>query len=343
MFRFLLLSLMSLTASCFSASNVKQSIVVDNRVLATVRDQIITVQDVVKKLDMLFYQQFPQHRGSAEARYEFYQANWKTVFEDLVNRLLVLSWADERQFQVSNGDVRQELEEVFGPDVMINLYESGFSLNEVQEMIRADILLRRLLYFYVRLPVLAGISPSRVRALYEEKRHAEGCAELLHWRSITVKAKQGECAKKEADAVFNMLQKEKISIADVCKKIPATIEVTASEQFQSVKNELAPHTYEILSKLPDGTYSEPASFVGKQNGQKGWRFYTVDKREQVPLPPIDQMEEALRAEIAQPEIAAKTKELFDSLHKEYQVNTVFSQDELIAFQPFTFRPMERQA
>ena len=334
MFRHLFLFFLCVAGLGFCESPAKQAIVIENRVLATVRDQVITVQDVVKKLDMLFYQNFPEHRASTEARFEFYKATWRKMLEDLVNRQLVLSWAEERQFTVTNGDIRQELEDIFGPNVMMNLYESGFSLHEVQEMIRADILMRRLLYFQVRLPVLAAISPSRVRALYETKVQQHCCEEILHWRTVTLKAKDGDCPKRIADSVFSMLDKEHLSIPEVAKKVPDTIEVTASEQFCSEKKEVAPNIYDLLSKLQQGSYSEPISFVSKQNAQKGWRFYIVNSKEQVPISPLADTEGELRFELAQPEIEVKTKELFDELHKEYQVKQLISSQELSSLEPF---------
>ena len=334
MFRYLLLSLLCVSGVGFCENPAKQGIIVENRILASVRDQVITVQDVVKKLDMLFYQNLPEQRNSPAARYEFYKAHWRNIFEDLVNRQLVLAWAEERQFPVSNGDIRQELEDIFGPEVMINLYESGFSLHDIQEMVKADILMRRLLYFQVRIPVLAAISPSRVRSLYETKLHQKFSREALHWRTVSLRAKEGECPKTVADSVYKMLEKEHLAPQEIAKKVPGTIEVTCSEQFRSEKEELAPHIYDILNKLKTGSSSEPMPFVSKQNGQKGWRFYVMDSKEQLPIPPLADIEEDLRAEIAQPEIDVKTKELFADLYKEYQVKHLFSSEELFSFEPF---------
>jgi hypothetical protein len=60
----------------------------------------------------------------------------------------------------------------------------------------------------------------------------------------------------------------------------------------------------------------------------------MDSKEQLPIPPLADIEEDLRAEIAQPEIDVKTKELFADLYKEYQVKHLFSSEELFSFEPF---------
>src|SRR5690349_1216698 len=73
--------------------SVRGSIIVDNRVLALVRGHVITVYDLVKKLNMIFYRQFPEYRSVPEARFQFYQTHWKAMLQDAVERYLVLAYA----------------------------------------------------------------------------------------------------------------------------------------------------------------------------------------------------------------------------------------------------------
>jgi len=91
--RQIFLALAFMLSSCLVLGEVpsgrRSAVVVDNRVLATVRDQIITVVDVTKKMDMIFCQQFPQYKGMPEARYEFYRVNWRRIFQELVDRQLI--------------------------------------------------------------------------------------------------------------------------------------------------------------------------------------------------------------------------------------------------------------
>lgn len=343
MFRYLLL-LLAMNVTLCADQSAKAAIIVDNRVLTTVRDQIITVQDVVKKLDMLFYKNYPQYRSSPEARLEFYKMQWRQMVDDLVNRQLALSWAEERQFQVSHGDVREELEEMFGPDVMVNLYESGLSLHEVQEMIRADILLRRIIYAYVRLPILASITPRDVRTLYANKLKEASSQKVFCWKSITVKEKDTkECSRQVAEDVLNLFRKERLSLEGVREKIPAQFEVTLSQEYRSSREEIAPHIFELLSPLQEGSFSDLVPFSSKQDEHRGWRFYTVLSIENKKLPPLAEIEEELRGEIAYPEIEKQTKAFFDELRRQYHVKQLFTSQELASLEPFSMRSKSTNA
>ena len=308
----------------------KKTIAIENRVLSTVRGQIITVVDVMKKLDMLFYQQFPQYRGSIEAKFEFYTTNWRRIFEDLVDRQLVLAWAEDREYHVSNGELREELEQMFGPNVMMNLYEAGLSVHEVQEMMRADILMRRVIGFYVRMPVMSAITPEVIRVEYARQYEEAKKRTMWAWKSVTICAKEGDCSKGVAQKIAGELKKtspEQI-------KLPEKIELFSSETFHSKNEELASSLQELFQNLPEGSYSEPVEFVSRSSSAKSWRCYLVEKKEHETLPSFSQLEEVLREHLAAPEVEEKSKEFFTNLRKQYHVQQFFSSDKIVAFEPF---------
>jgi len=308
----------------------KKTIAIDNRVLAAVRGQIVTVVDVMKKLDMLFYQQFPQYRGSTEAKFEFYKTNWRRVFEDLIDRQLVLAWAEDREGHVSNGELREELEQMFGPNVMMNLYEAGLSVHEVQEMMRADILMRRVIGFYVRMPVISAITPEVIRVEYERQCFEAKKRTMWVWKSVTIRAKEGDCSKEVAQTIAEELKETPPEQIKVSEKI----EVFSSQTFHSKNDELAPSLQELFHSLSEGCYSEPVEFVSRSSPAKSWRCYLVEKKEHETLPSFSEIEGVLREHLAAPEIEEKSKEFFANLRKQYHVQQSLSSDKIVAFEPF---------
>ena len=100
---------------------------VNNRILAVVNGKPLSVYDVMKKMDVHFYRQFPEYASSAEARHQFYQAQWKNMLRDLVDKELILADAESAKVEVSAGDVRQEMENMFGPNIIANLDKLGMT------------------------------------------------------------------------------------------------------------------------------------------------------------------------------------------------------------------------
>jgi hypothetical protein len=317
------------------AAVARHAIVADNKVLTTVRDQVITVVDVMKKMDMVFYQQFPQYRSSSEARFEFYKTNWTRVLEDLIDRQLILMWAEEKGIQVTNGEIREELEEMVGPDVMMNLYEAGLSIRDVQEMVKADILLRRILYFFVQKQITDSITPELVKAAYQDRlKNKERCEELV-WRMVTIKKKQGDCPREVAEKVWKELKAQHLAKEQV--QLPEGVEVLVSSQFRTEKKEVSPQVQEVLEMLAIGECSSPSAWTGRSDKNQSWRFYILDAKKQKDLPSFAEMEGEIRNEIAGPEIATKTKSFFADLRKQYHVKTLLSAEQLSAFEPFQMK------
>src|SRR5262245_20569039 len=105
-------------------------LLVKNRVLMKLNGKSITVMDVVRKMDLLFYRQFPDLAASSVARYQFYMAGWRTILEAVIDDQLILADAEEKKVEVTDGEVREELEQLFGPDTVLNLDKLGMSLDE---------------------------------------------------------------------------------------------------------------------------------------------------------------------------------------------------------------------
>ena len=321
----------------------RSSIVMENKVLATVRDQIITVFDVVKKMDMIFYQQFPQYRGVPEARCEFYRANWRRIFQELVDRQLIISMAEEKHFDVTNGDIREELEEIFGPNAMMNMYEEGLSLHDVEEMMRADILLRRALSFYVHSPVISSVTPSVLRTAYEKRIEELKGGYGWVWRSATVKSKSGDCPEGVAKQMWSLLQKSHCTIEQISAELGNGYEVVLSQPFRSEKSEVAPTVQAVLEQLQPQTFSEPQPFTSRSDPRQGWRCYIVDERFSVKVPSFEELEALLQNEIASPVITVRTAEFFEDLRKQYGVKHLLSAEELQALEPFHMKEKSGEA
>src|SRR5262249_20356447 len=115
--------------------NENKKIFVNNRILAKVNGKAISIMDIMKKMDLLFYKQFPQYAGSTEARHQFYSLYWKNALQDSIDKELIMADAKEAKLEVTGGEIRQELEALFGPNIIANLDKAGISYDDAAEMI----------------------------------------------------------------------------------------------------------------------------------------------------------------------------------------------------------------
>ncbi len=334
-----------------SALSVKGSIVVDNRVLANVRNQAITIYDIVKKLDMIFYKQFPEYRSSPEARLQFYKANWKIVLKDMIHRQLALAYAEDKKFEVSRGDIREELEELFGPEVMMNLYDAGLSLYDVEEMLKADILMRRILMHFIRSPIMASLTPEKLHEEYiryvKAKQSSTDQEEEWVWQACLLKPAIQEVKTESLtqEKVAHIHETLLVAIADdtlpqeMASKAINTygVEIIPSQKFTSVRSEMSSQIVNAIEATDIGVFSKPVVTQSRNaESETVWKSYRlIEKKRLMPeIPNFRDIEAKIREEVAAPLMAEKTEQFFQDLKRQYGVHMAISEKELETFEPF---------
>lgn len=343
-FLLILLCVFAGTGSLFSAQEAapRKKIMVNNRVLASINGKVISVVDVMKKMDMLIYQTYPQYLNVTEARYEFYNAHWKNVLSDLLDRELVLADAEEKNFPVSSGDIREELELIFGPDVMINLDNAGLTHDEAWQMVKADIVIRRMLYLQVRSHIYAQITPVEVRKAYEEHvKNRTGQTECI-WQCLTVKSNDSNASMKYAEKLRKLLVDEKVPLVELEAEVEKRglksedVQMTVSQVFRQKQNELAPSLQDLLLKMKTGDFSLPQLVPSRSEQHPVVRIYSVLEVKQDKVPTLQEMDAEIREELTEKLSQAKTLEYFAELRRHFHLSKEQIDKELPAdFRPFT--------
>lgn len=241
-------------------------ITVNNRILAKANGKAISVVDLMKKMDMLFYRQFPQYTTSTQARYQFYLANWKYVLGELIDKELIVADAEESKLNVSAGDVRQEMETLFGPNIVDNLDKIGLSFEEAYQMVLADITIKRMMYFRVQSKAVAQATPKRIREYYDQI--AKNTIRDNEWayRVITIRHKDSNKAAEMANLVQGLLKEDKVAFTDLQTRVKEIVPesakqptLTVSEEFHTNEKELSDVFKKTLQTLTPDSYSQPIS------------------------------------------------------------------------------------
>ncbi len=282
---FLICSLQAQNSLLFNPMT-EQHIVVNNRVLAKVNGKAISVVDVLKKMDTLFYRQFPEYTSSAPARFQFYNVNWKHVLNDLIDQELILADAEEHKMPLSNGDVRQEMENHFGPNIIANLDKIGMSYTDAAKIIRSDILTRRMLYYRVNTRAQWEVTPQAVRAAYEEYARENILEKEWIYKVITVRDKNATKGKETAQQVYETLLNKTTDLANLASyfkekdAFSKTTSVNVSEEMRHTEKEMSEIYRDTLTKMAVQQFEGPIPQKSRSDGSIVYRiFYLTDKTE----------------------------------------------------------------
>lgn len=320
----------------FSYQEEKVDIFVNNRVLAKVNNRAITVLDVMKKMDMIFYRQYPEYTSIKTARYQFYMMSWKSVLQDLIDKELVLADAEEIQMNVNQGEIRQEMEQLFGPNIIVNLDKAGLSYEEASSIIHDDALIRRMLFFRVNSKVMKQLSPQVIREAYNQKLKEHIPYSTLVYQVISIRSPDQELGSSTSNQVYQLLAKDNQTpdqILALLKDNDASVQMNISNEYTQKENEISPAYNEILSTLNAPSYSEPVAQKSRNNKETVYRIFFLKEKTSNVIPPFYALASELKENITQESMEKETSTYLEKMRKHFGVT-----EELLTSIPENFEP-----
>jgi len=275
-------------------NRVATHIEMNNRVLANVNGKPISVYDVMKKMDVLFYQQFPQFASSTEARHQYYQMNWKRVLQELIDMELIRADAEELNLPVSHGDIRQEMETMFGPNIIGTLDKMGLSMDEAAELVKGDVLLRRMVYLRVRSKAENRVTPQAIHDAYETYAKENAIPAEWTYRVVSIRDKDEKRGAEAAQLAYKLLASDQVPLESLQDNLQRSgikkSKVAISDAQTHNQKEINPKYYEVLKDMTKAAYSTPSEQKSRSGKGKVYRiFYLLDYKEggEVPFSEVE--------------------------------------------------------
>jgi hypothetical protein len=319
-------------------------IFVNNRILAKVNGKSITTFDVMKKMDIAFLRQYPQYADSPPARAQYYDMSWKYVLEDLIDKELILIDAIEHKVEVSGGDVRQEMESSFGPNIIANLDKIGMTFDDAAKIIQDELILQRMMGARVHSKAFRSVTPAKIKEAYDLFIQDPANAELTQWtyQAITVKERNEQKSEETAKAALRYL-KEGVSLDELPAKLKEEKilgrrgKVTISNEVKNNEKELSETYQEVLTPLDEGMYSEPFRFKSRQVGTV-FRILYVKKKIPGGIPSFKDIESLLKEKLLNDAVGTETDLYIDKLRQHHHVRMPEIESSLPQnYQPFLLK------
>ena len=318
-----------------------REVAVNNRILAKVNGKPISVVDVMKKLDMIFYRQFPQYAGSSQARFQFYSVNWKKVLSDLIDTELILADAQECKIEVTRGEIRKELEVQFGPQIMKNLDQIDVSFDEAWRILHNELVIRQMMGLRVHMKARQKVSPNMVRRIYEKYKESNRRPKEWTYRVVTIRHPDPEKGAEAANIVRTFLathQNDAKDFAEHSTKISDEVDeatiVTFSEELTQTEKELSDAYKQILQCLQVGDYSEPVAQESRASRQTVHRLFYLKAYVEGGDVPFDEVQAELKNRLIAIAIQKETEKYLAGLRLRYGVK----EEQLQAMTPEGFEP-----
>lgn len=324
-------------------SGENNRIIVNNRILAKVNGKLISTHDVMKKMDIIFLKQFAEYTSSPIARFKFYEANWKAILDELVNKELILADAEENKVEVTSGDIRQEMESMFGPNIIENLDKIGMTFDEATEILKGELIIKRMIAQNVHSRAIRLATPNKTRQAYEEYIRKPENIRATEWRYkvLTIKDRNTQKAAVVADSAFKLLTEESIApenIIDTLKErqlIGRRTKISLSGEIINKDNELSESYKEVLAPMETGMISAPTFQKSRSDSTSAYRIFCVIQKTPGGTPPFKEVESKLKDEVLGAIIDVETDLYLDKLRKHFHFQDISTNTP--HFEPFVLK------
>lgn len=299
-------------------SQEPKEILIQNRVLLKIGDQAITLLDVVKKMDLIFYRQYPQFASNLAARYQFYSASWETILNAVIDEHLMVADAEEKQVVVSDGDVREELESIFGPDVVFRIDQLGMTYDEAFDLLKREITVNRMQGMMVHSKAQSEVSPKEVVTAYEAYLAAHPPEEWWSYRILSFKSDDARLAQERGE-LARLLFKEGIPLAEIPARLQTNeCSCTLSDAYKTADKDLGMAYKSVLLATASGALSEP--FMQSKGGSATARLFFLQEHRKEEAPQLKEMQNKLHQELLQKAIVRHSAAYQQKLREHYGVS-----------------------
>lgn len=333
-------SMLSSLPSAVNSMPEQPQLTVKNRILAKVNGKAISVLDVMKKMDLVFHREYPELSSSIPAKFQFYSQFWREILNSMIDEELILANAAEIKLTSSDADARQELEELFGPKVVLNVDKLGLTYQEALKMVNDELLVRKMDYFMVHSKVINRIGPKEIKAAYELYIQENPVEATWTYQVVSIRSAHELQSAAAAEQAYQLLTKENVPIDSLpgILKTKAILKekasVSVSEEFLKTESTISSQHKDVLATMAPNTFSQPVAQVSRADRNTVYRIFYLKQQTPRGVIPFAQVEERIKNQL----IEKATEEESSLYHKKLRLRFGINDDYLSSMIPKDFEP-----
>lgn len=273
-------------------------LVINNRPLAKINRKVISLYDVVKKMNLFLYEYYPDYKVTAVDLFQFYTARWEATLDDMIADELVLLDAEQKEIKVSDGEVREALEERFGPNIMSNLDKVNLQYEEARAMIRSDLTIQQLIGMKVHSKAFQTITPQVIIKAYEDYLEKNPPEEEWSYQVLSIRGKDNKQCEKLAQKAYHLLQEKGTSLDAIMDEIGEEgVTISLSDDYSGTTQKISKQHFDIVKTLTPHSFSLPVSQVSRFDNSTVFRIFHLKSLIKKLPESLNQMHDKLKNEL----------------------------------------------
>jgi hypothetical protein len=319
-------------------------LVIQNRLLAKVNGKTISVIDLVKRMDMQLSRYYPEHAHSPSARYQFFSARWRDTLDEMIDNELMLSDAADKEIQVSDGEVRETMQERFGPNIVASLDKIGLTYDEARELIHTEMTVQRMQWYKINAKAIHTVNPQDIRESYKQFCLKNPPTEEWKYQVLSIRAENSQVGAELADEAYNALLTQKSELAALADQLRARVSetqkaaISLSQDFNVDSKSISESHKEALFSLAAGEYSRPIAQVSRIDRGIVYRIFYLKEHSKKETPGFEEISSKLEDALISEAIGKEAALYLSKLRQHYGYSPEQLRETVPAdFEPFALR------
>ena len=293
-----------------------KTINIQNTILATVNGKTLSIIDLKERMDLLFHKSYPDLINSNSARHQFYTSGWKRIFSEMINTELMVFDAEKREIEIHDSEVREEMERRFGPNIMVTLDEIGLSYEKTWNLIRREMIVQRMSWFFIHSKALQRVTPQLIRKNYRLFLEKNPPIETWNYKVISIKTSDETIAKELADKTYSLTKEKNFEEKfNELKKSHENVSLNISKEYNMTSKKISDSHKKVLKSLKEDTYSTPKKQISKFNNKPIYRIFYLKKYEIKNPPTFEAAALDIKEKLLQKAAEEESKKYFKKLRK----------------------------
>lgn len=315
-------------------------LIIHNRILAKVNEKTISVIDVMKRMDLFLQKNYPHLANSKMARYQFYSSQWRDYLSQMIDTELMLVDAEKIELKVAEAEVREEILNRFGPNIMPTLDKLGVTYEEARKMIQDEMIVQRMVWFRVNSKALSSVNSKDVKDAYNQ--YCIDNPEMQEWeyQVLSIRSPNKTASELLASRAFELMNTH-LNLASVTEQLSSPDEATTisiSQEMKADEKNISESHKQVLETLAVNSFSKPIAQVSRVDNSTVYRIFHLKKHSKKEMVPFEKMAERLKEELLQQAASKENAQYIVRLRdklgydEKHMVETLPSD-----FQPFVLR------
>lgn len=297
-------------------------IIIQNRPLAKIHGKTISVMDVKKRMDRFLIEHNKEAFEHPGSLFQFYVHSWKQTLQDLINNELMLMEAEELKFNIADGDVHQEMERTYAPNLIEKIEELGLSYADAKQLTYENIVVQSLSWYKIWSQAFQKVTPELLRGAYLGYISTLPNGDKWTYRTLTIRGSDEAACETLATKIKTQMTgdapMELEAIVEANKEnLPEGVTLSISSDLSLTSHELSQAHLSILKSLAVDAVSAAIPQKTKAGKVSAYKFFHLKDFAESTIPTYESMEQELKGKLINQEASTLSETYFSKLRRKY--------------------------